>query len=108
MTSSPRAGRPPFQIAKSRLGLSLLRLHHTLEKRRGEEASVETLLNSWQKRWSTRRDEIARRLETIEQQLEQMGRPSEPEPHLSLMVVHADADQKSPMGLIRRTASVVL
>ena len=106
MTSSPRAGRPPFQIAKSRLGLSLLRLHQKLEKSRGEEASVETLLNSWQKRWSTRRDEIARRLETIERQLEQMGRPSEPEPHLSLTVVHADADQRSPLGLMRKSAFV--
>jgi hypothetical protein len=85
MTSSPRAGRPPFQLATSRLGQSLLRLHHTLEDSRDEEKSVETLLSSWQKRWSTRRDEIARRLETIERQLEQVGRLSQPAPRLSLV-----------------------
>ncbi len=91
MTSSPRAGRPSFVLAKSRLGQSLLRLHNSLDQGRQEDEAVETLLTSWQKRWATRRDEIARRLEMIERQLDQMARAKEPAPRLSLAIVPADA-----------------
>ncbi|MGE3316696.1 MAG: hypothetical protein AB7O26_16385 [Planctomycetaceae bacterium] len=97
MSSPPRPPRSPFCIEKSRLGQSLLRLHQTLEQGRAAEEGVETLLSSWQKKWSTRRDEIANRLELIEQQLDELGRPSTAGPRLSIVGVPIDADQMTGM-----------
>jgi hypothetical protein len=98
MSSPPRVPRPAFQIEKSRLGQSLLRLHKTLEQGRIAEEGVESLLSSWQKKWSARRDEIANRLELIEQQLDEMGRPSPAGPRLSIVGVPSDSDQMIGMA----------
>lgn len=97
MTLSPRAGRPPFRIEKSRLGQSLMRLHQTLEQGREAEEGVESLLSNWQKKWSARRDEISNRLELIEKQLDEMGRPMTSAPKLSIVGVPHDADQMTGM-----------
>lgn len=102
MPLPPPTTRPVFQIEKSRLGQSLLRLHHTLEMGRAAEEGVAGLLNSWQKKWSARREEIANRLEMIEQQLDKMGRPTQFEsgPRLSVVGIPFDADQMASMGSI--------
>jgi hypothetical protein len=97
MTLSPRAARTPFRIEKSRLGQSLMRLHQTLEQGRVAEDGVESLLSSWQKKWSARRDEIANRLELIEKQLDEMGRPMSSTPKLTVVGVPHDGDQMTGM-----------
>jgi len=97
MTTPSRADQPTFQVEHSRLGQSLLRLHRTLEQSRTEQENVESLMKSWQARWSTRRDEIARRLELIESQLQQMGRSAPPAPRLSVVGAPADGGEKSSM-----------
>ena len=92
MTVFSRAGRPPLdQQVKSRLDQSLLRLHQAQEEdgRLGAD-TVENLLTAWQKKWSTRRDEISQRLQLIEKQLGRLDR-AEKVPRLSVVGIPADA-----------------
>jgi hypothetical protein len=58
--------------SKSRLSDSLLRLHRTIEQSRVTEQSAEHQFHQWQERWSNRREQISRRLELIDKQLESL------------------------------------
>jgi len=100
MPSSQLEGRQELQSVKSRLGRSLVHLHRNLEHNRNEEARVESLFVSWQKKWSNRRDQIASRLKMIETQLEQLAEQTEPEqpPRLAVVGVPLDAEHMTSMA----------
>ncbi len=76
----------------------MVRLHRDLEHNRNEEARVESLFISWQKKWSNRRDQIARRLTMMEAQLEKLAGQTEQPPQLAVVGVPLDADQMSSMA----------
>ena len=85
-------------IATSHLGRSLLRLHRRMEQTREEEARVEHLFRHWEESWSNRRDELARRLEMLEDQLAHLGEPSTPPPP-RLAVVRFPPDAAEMIGM---------
>lgn len=90
MPSSQCEGRERLESAKSRLGEALLRLQSSLEKTRGQENRFNATLNLWQQKWSSRREQIRRRLAAIESHLEQFSEPAESAPQLSLVVGAGD------------------
>lgn len=70
---------------KSRLTDTLLRLQQNLNDMRGSEASAEIQFEAWQERWSDHRDQISRRLELIDVQLEALVQSRQTRPQLSLV-----------------------
>lgn len=76
---------------KSRLGESLLRLQHSLEQTRSSERTAEDQFQNWQERWMERREQISRRLELIDRQLEALVQSYRHRPHLSV-VAHSHDD----------------
>jgi hypothetical protein len=77
---------------KSRLGESLLRLHHNLDQTRTTVQIAEDQFEQWQARWSDRKEQISRRLELIDRQLESLVQSYQQRPQLSLVAVHAWGD----------------
>ena len=78
---------------KSRLGESLLRLHQNLTQTRTTEELAEQQFHQWQERWSDRKEQIARRLELIDRQLESMVQMHQRRPQLSLVAAHPHDDE---------------
>jgi peptidoglycan hydrolase CwlO-like protein len=75
-------------------GESLVRIHHEVERIREDEARRETRFTEWQQQWSKRKQEIARRLEMIEEQMEQMsGETRSPQPRLAIFGAPADGTE---------------
>jgi len=70
---------------KSRVGASLRRLHQHLEQTRNVETRLEDQFESWQEKWSSRREQIAQRLACIDTQLEQLVQNNRQRPQLSLI-----------------------
>lgn len=71
--------------AKSRLSETLLRLQQPLEQSREAEIAAETQYAAWQERWSNHREQISRRLELIDLQLESLANGRQPRPQLSVV-----------------------
>ena len=70
---------------KSRLGESLLRLQHSLDQTRSSERTADDQFQCWQERWSERREQISRRLELIDRQLEALVQSYQRRPQLSVV-----------------------
>ena len=71
---------------RSRLGETLLRLQRTLERSRQSEQDTERQFHLWRSNWSTKKEQIAKRLALIDAELERLV----PEracggPHLSII-----------------------
>ena len=98
MPSSQLEDRRKLESVKSRLGRSLVQLRRDLEHNRHEEVRVESLFASWQRKWSHRRDEIARRLALMETQLEKLTGQTEQPPQLAVVGLPFDAEQMSSMA----------
>lgn len=77
------------RLIRSRIGASLRRLHDTLETTGRAETQAADQFASWQRKWSSRRDQIAQRLEVIDSQLEQLVQHHLRRPQLSV-VTNAD------------------
>ena len=77
------------RIQKSRLGESLLRLHHNLDQTRTTAQLAEDQFQLWQERWSDRKEQISRRLELIDRQLESLVQMHQRRPQLSLVADQA-------------------
>ncbi len=90
--------RVELHSVRSRLGKSLLRLHSELEKTRQEEHHVEDLFADWEKQWSSRRTQIAQRLELIEGQLSQLNDDERDSRCFSIVGVPADAEKMPSMS----------
>jgi hypothetical protein len=73
------------RLARSRIGASLRRLHDTLETTGRVETHVADQFALWQQKWSSRRDQIAQRLEVIDSQLEQLVQHHFRRPQLSVI-----------------------
>ena len=98
MLSSQAEDRRKLVSVRSRIGQSLIRLQRNLEQTRHEEDQVESMFNTWQEKWSNRRDQIARRLELIETQLESLAGDADDSPRLAVVGVPPDADEMTSMG----------
>ena len=79
---------------RSRLGVSLLRLHQNVNESRNAVQVAESRLHDWHQRWSNRKEQISRRLEVIDRQLETLVKMRELRPQLSL-VADPVADEDS-------------
>ena len=77
---------------KSKLGESLLRLQQNLNQTRTTAKAAEGEFQQWQERWSDRREQISRRLELIDRQLESLLKDQEPRPQLSVVAAHPHED----------------
>jgi hypothetical protein len=77
---------------KSRLGESLLRLHNNLDQTRTTVQHAEDQFQQWQARWSDRKEQISRRLELIDRQLEGLVQRHQQRPQLSLVAGHSWGD----------------
>lgn len=70
---------------KSRLTETLRRLQQNLDELRHTDDSAEGQFDAWQERWSNHREQIARRLEMIDLQLEALVRDRDARPQLTLV-----------------------
>jgi len=81
------------RLHRSRLGESLLRLHQNLDQTRTTEQTAEDQLSQWQERWSDRKEQISRRLELIDRQLENLVQMHQRRPQLSVVAAHGNDDE---------------
>ena len=77
-TDTPRS-------TKSRVGSSLRRLHQHVVQTRTVETQLDRQFEIWQEKWSSRREQIAERLATIDAQLQQLVVSNRQRPQLSLV-----------------------
>ena len=80
---------------RSRLGESLLRLSQNLDQTRTTEQRALDQFHKWQERWSDRREQISRRLELIDRQLESLVQTHERRPQLSVVTAHAHEEEQT-------------
>jgi hypothetical protein len=73
------------RTCKSRLGESLLRLHQNLDQTRASDKVAEDQFHDWQERWADRREQISRRLELIDRQLESLVQRHQRRPQLAVV-----------------------
>jgi hypothetical protein len=78
---------------RTRLEASLIRLQAALRRGIQREEHDETLYDQWQHRWEGRRDELARRLTAIDNQLDSWA-PSAPR---LAVIVEADETGVDPL-----------
>lgn len=71
--------------ARSRVGASLRRLHRHLEETRTVDLRLTSEFEAWQEKWSSRREQIAQRLASIDTQLEQLVQDNRVKPFLSVL-----------------------
>ena len=90
--------RGKIESVRSRLGESLIHIHFSLEQTRQEEQRVDNLFLAWQEKWSSRRDQIVKRLELIETQLEELARKETRPPRLSVVGLPHDAHEMTSMS----------
>src|SRR4051812_36341497 len=94
--TSPTCGEHSRCTNDSRFSDALSRLTRCLDQARNDEARVDTMYQTWQKRWAARRQEIAHRLEMIESQLSRIAPPAgkkAPVPQLVVFSAPADSDE---------------
>ena len=84
---------------RSRLGASLVRLMQNLDETRMAEIAAEDQLHQWQGKWSERRDQISRRLELLDLQLENLVQNEQGRPQLALVSGHVHDDE--PLALVQ-------
>ena len=80
---------------KSRLGESLLRLQENLDQSRTTEQVVEEQFHQWQERWSDRKEQISRRLELIDRQLDSLVQSRQSRPQLSVVTEQPPDDDQA-------------
>jgi len=85
-------------LFKSRLGESLLRLHQNVDQSRTAEHTAEHQFHEWQERWSSRKEQISRRLELIDKQLETLVKMHQLRPQLSLVADPGHDDEQAPVA----------
>ena len=80
-----RESRTDLESARSDLGKSLLRLQHNLEQVKEKEVCYENLATEWKEKLSNRREQISRKLKSLEFRLAKiMQEPSAP-PQLAIV-----------------------
>ena len=70
---------------RTRLETSLVRLHHALRNRARHDEALDSMFTEWQCRWASRRDDIVRRLEAIDSQLDVWQPSSVGSPRLAVI-----------------------
>jgi hypothetical protein len=69
----------------TRLEAALARLDRNLRKSVRHSEALESMFTEWQSRWATRRDDIVRRLEAIDSQLNVWRPSSETTPRFAVV-----------------------
>ncbi len=87
------------RVPKSRIAESLLRLNQNLDQSRTNEQIAESQFHQWQERWSSRKEQISRRLELIDRQLESLVKMHQLRPQLSLVAAPTHDDE--PLAIAR-------
>jgi hypothetical protein len=87
------------QRHRSRLGASLVRLMQNLDESHTAQNAAEDQLHQWQDKWSERRDQISRRLELLDMQLENLVQKEQGRPQLALVSAHLHDDE--PLALVQ-------
>jgi hypothetical protein len=80
----------------TRLETALARLNRTLRNSARHGEAMESMFAQWQNRWANRRDDIVRRLEAIDSQLDVWRPSSETAPRLA--VVSASEEVGTGLG----------
>lgn len=95
MPVSERGTEDAQRITGESLGQLLSRLHENVAEARDCRNQMEDQFSAWQQRWAARRDQISRRLESIDAQLESLVRGNQPRPRLSVVgTPNLDADTR--------------
>ena len=90
--------RGAMDTVRSRLGDSLVRLHHDCDKAKQQERQSDDLFQQWQAQWSSRREQIARRLEMIEGHLRTLNTTESTSPQLAVIGPPDDAARMMSMA----------
>jgi len=90
--------RGSIDTVRSRLGDSLVRLHHERDKTKQQERQSDDLFQQWQSQWSSRREQIARRLEMIEGHLRTLNTSDSASPQLAVIGPPDDAARMMSMA----------
>ena len=78
---------------RTRVEASLLKLYRAVERKPGHDETVDSLFAQWQNRWASQRNEIVRRLEAIDSQLDGLYEPTESTPRFAVIGPNDDAAQ---------------
>ena len=91
MRSFSESNQPASRTPSSRLGKSLLKLHSDTERSESRLTESRSQFDEWQNVWKSRRVRIARQLENIERQLNELTDSSDSAPVLTLVGLPDDA-----------------
>jgi hypothetical protein len=70
-----------------------------LDESHTAQNAAEDQLHQWQDKWSERRDQISRRLELLDMQLENLVQNEQGRPQLALVSAHLHDDE--PLALVQ-------
>ena len=87
-----------LESVRSRLGDSLIRIHHEVQQAKKQEQKIDDLFEQWQRQWKRRRQQIAERLAVIEQQLQPADAADDSTPRLALVGVPSDGKKMATMA----------
>lgn len=90
MSISNRESRISLNSSRSHLGKTLLQLHQSLEEARENDIRQEEQFEEWQKTWKKRRDQISRKLKTLQLQLDALTQEANPPVQLAVVSHHAE------------------
>ncbi len=85
MTHLPDVERVHHKSVNSCLGESLRRLKNNLQQIRSSQEQDSGEFDAWLKQWSRRSDQIAKRLELIDSQLDDILEVTPPPPHFKIV-----------------------
>ena len=85
MPTINRESRTNLESARLILGKSLLRLQHNLERVREKEICYENLAAEWKEKLSNRREQISRKLRSLEMQLAHIVQDPSAPPQLAIV-----------------------
>jgi len=77
--------------SRTRLESALLRLESRLRSSSRRGKAMESMYSQWQNRWASRRDDIVRRLEAIDSQLDVWQPSNETTPRLAVVGASEEA-----------------
>lgn len=80
-----RESRTDLESARSDLGKSLLRLQHNLEQVTEKEVCYKNLSAEWKEKITNRREQVSRKLKSLESQLAKLMRKPSTLPQLAIV-----------------------
>ena len=94
MPTIKRESRTDLESARSDLGKSLLRLQRNLNLVNEKEVCYENLSAEWKDKLSSRREQISRKLKSLESQLENNMQELSSHPQLAIVFTPFESQQE--------------